>query len=138
MRKAPFPGGDLRWRGEGRMFLGQIPGFGEKEDEDDGSWREEDEENRGSAHEQGINQEERNLWGFGRKLQVCHWVDPRGSTHDSQNFRKNMKKFQKNSEFWEKNFCSMKSCENDNLELLGPREMMKIELKEILTLIPWN
>ena len=52
MRKAPFPGGDLRWRGEGRMFLGQIPGFGEKEDEDDGSWREEDEENEGSAHEQ--------------------------------------------------------------------------------------
>ena len=49
-----------------------------------------------------------------------------------------MNKFQKNLKFWEKKFCSMTSCENDNLELLGPREMMKIELKEILTLIPWN
>ena len=68
MRKAPFPGGDLRWRGEGRMFLGQIPGFGEKEDEDDGSWREEDEENRGSAHEQVLRQNGMSPWDVGRKL----------------------------------------------------------------------
>ena len=49
-----------------------------------------------------------------------------------------MNKFQKYFKFWEKEFCSKTSCENDNLEHLGPREMMKIELKEILTLIPWN
>ena len=32
----------------------------------------------------------------------------------------------------------MNSYENDNFELLGPREMMRIEFKEFLTLIPWN
>ena len=28
--------------------------------------------------------------------------------------------------------------ENDNFELLSPREMMRIEFKEFLTLIPWD
>ena len=75
-----------------------------------------------------------NPWDIHRKLQVCQWVDPRGSTHESQKFRKNMNKFQKNLEFWEKEICSMTGCETDKLALLGPREMMEIDLKSI----PWK
>ena len=79
-----------------------------------------------------------NPWDVGRKLQVCHWVDPRGSTHGSQKFRKNDEQFSKNSKLQEKDICSMINYENDNFELLSPREMMRIEFKEFLTLIPWD
>ena len=53
----------------------------------------------GSAHERALSYKRMNPWEVGQEFQVCHWVDPRGSTHDSQNFRKNMNKFQKNLKF---------------------------------------
>ena len=43
------------------------------------------------------------------------------STHELRNSKKNVNKFQKNLKFWEKEFCSKTSFENDKLELLGPR-----------------
>ena len=90
---APFPRGDLRWRGDERKILGLDLGFGEKEEEDYRFWREEDEDGEGRLMNGVFNQKEMNPWDVGRKLQVCHWVNPRGSTHDSQNFRKIMNKF---------------------------------------------
>ena len=68
--------------------------------------------------------------GFWPKLQVCHWVDPKGSTHGSQKFRKIDEQFLKNLKLWKKDICLMINYENDNFELLSPREMMRIEFKE--------
>ena len=96
MRKAPFPRGDLRWRGDGRKILGLDLGFwrGRRR----GLWVLEGGRRKwsGSAHERVFNLKERNSWDVGRKLQVCHWVDPRGSTHGSQNLEKIDEQFSKN------------------------------------------
>ena len=47
MEIAPFPRDDLRWRGDGRKILGLDLGFGVKEEENYGFWREEDEDGEG-------------------------------------------------------------------------------------------
>ena len=65
---APFPRGDLRWRGDGRKILGLDLGFwrGRRR----GLWVLEGGRRKwsGSAHERVFNQKERSSWDFDQKL----------------------------------------------------------------------
>ena len=66
--------------------------FGEEEEGDLRFWREEEDGGMGRLKEWDFNKKKEPM-GFWPKLQVCHWVDPRGRLMVHRNSEKMMNNF---------------------------------------------